>query len=132
MYNFVHEFEPAIILDANHIIDVPPNLYGSHLQLYKEVCDMLGKEIGRDEFIAFSDYVEQRTKEILLALNRYLAESGAVPQTIPQRRRINLRILAGSLWEDSLIWLFPSKVRKPLLRLGVPRAPGSASRELLF
>ena len=52
MYNFVHEFEPAIIVDADHIIEVPPHLYGSRLQLYREVHDMLGKEIGGDEFVA--------------------------------------------------------------------------------
>jgi len=52
MYNFVHEFEPAIIVDADHIIEVPPHLYGSRLQLYREMHDMLGKEIGGDEFVA--------------------------------------------------------------------------------
>jgi hypothetical protein len=132
MYTFVQQYEPAIILDDNNVIDIPPALYRSHLQFYKEVRDMLAKEMGVSESVAFFDHVEQRTKDMLLELNRYLAESGATPERLPQRRRNGFRILAGSLLEDTLLWLFPSKIPKPLLRLGVPRSPGSASSELLF
>lgn len=117
MYTFVRQYEPAIILDDDHIIDIPPDLYRSHFQLYREVRDMLAKEMGESESVAFFDHVDQRTKKML---NRYLAESGAAPEKLPRGRGTSFRILAGSLLEDTLVWLFPSK---PLLRPGVPRTP---------
>jgi hypothetical protein len=132
MYIFVQQYEPAIVLDDDHIIDIPPDLYRSHFQLYREVRDMLAKEMGESESVAFFDHVDQRTKKMLLELNLYLAESGAAPEKLPQRRGTNFRILAGSLLEDTLVWLFPSKVPKPLLRPSVPRAGSSASGQLLF
>jgi hypothetical protein len=132
MYTFVQQYEPAIILDDNNIVEIPPVLYRLHLQFQKEVRDMMAKEMGVSESVAYFDHVEQRTKDMLLELNRYLAENGATPERLPPRRRNGFRNLAGSLLEDALLWLFPSKIPKPLVRVGVPRYPGSASRELLF